>query len=98
MTLKNARKELSNQLRLFCVTSTALLCHWGQKSLEDMTSFATDFETYAIWQGYVEDPAAKVCSKEGPHYRFEQSARNPTINLIHKFGNPLGIPYLSCTT
>ncbi len=20
-----------------------------------------------------------------------------TINLIHKFGNPLGIPYLSCT-
>ncbi len=37
------------------------------------------------------------CSKEGLHYRFEQSARNPTINLIHKFGNPLGIPCLSCT-
>jgi hypothetical protein len=28
------------------------------------------------------------CSKEGPHYRFEQSARNLTINLINKFGNP----------
>ncbi len=27
--------------------------------LEDMTSFVTDFETHAIWQGYVEDPAAK---------------------------------------
>ncbi len=59
------------------------------------------------------------CSKEGPHYCFEQSARNPlerdqvqialgnrpeavigqaTINLIHKFGNPLKIPYLCCTT
>jgi hypothetical protein len=24
-----------------------------------MTSFVTDFETNAIWQGYVEDPAAK---------------------------------------
>ncbi len=33
-------------------------------------------------------------SKEGPHYCFEQSARNPTINLIHEFGNPLGIPHL----
>jgi hypothetical protein len=38
------------------------------------------------------------CSKEGPHYCFDWSARNPTINLIHNFGNPLGIPYLSCTT
>ncbi len=35
--------------------------------------------------------------KEGPHYHFEQSTRNPTINLIHEFGNPLGIPYSSCT-
>jgi hypothetical protein len=25
-----------------------------------MTSLGTDFETHAIWQGYVEDPAAKV--------------------------------------
>jgi hypothetical protein len=24
-----------------------------------MTSFVTDFETHAIWQGYVEDPAGK---------------------------------------
>ncbi len=24
-----------------------------------MMSFVTDFETHAIWQGYVEDPAAK---------------------------------------
>ncbi len=37
------------------------------------------------------------CSEEGPHYCFEQSVRNPTINLIHEFGNPLGIPYPSCT-
>jgi hypothetical protein len=50
---------LSDQPRLSRVTSTALLCHWGQQSLEDMTSFGTDFETPAIWQGYVEDPAVK---------------------------------------
>ncbi len=37
----------------------ALLCHWGQKLLEDRTSFGTDFEMHAIWQGYIEDPAAK---------------------------------------
>ncbi len=41
-----------------------------------MTSFVTDFETHAIWQGYIEDPAAKdFCSEEGPHYCFEQSER-----------------------
>ncbi len=27
--------------------------------LKDMTSFRTDFEMHARWQGYVEDPAAK---------------------------------------
>ncbi len=37
------------------------------------------------------------CSKEGPHYCSERSARNLTINLIHEFGNPLGIPCPSCT-
>jgi hypothetical protein len=30
------------------------------------------------------------CSKEGPHYCFEQSVRNPTINLIHEFEIPWG--------
>jgi hypothetical protein len=24
-----------------------------------MTSLGTDFETHAIWQGYIEDPVAK---------------------------------------
>ena len=50
---------LSDQPRLLHVTLTALLCRWGRQSLEDMTSFGTDFEMHAIWQGYVEDPAAK---------------------------------------
>ncbi len=37
----------------------ALLCPWGRQLLEDMTSLGTDVETHAIWQGYVEDLAAK---------------------------------------
>jgi hypothetical protein len=36
-----------------------LLSRWGQQSLKDMMSLETDFETHAIWQGYVEDPTAK---------------------------------------
>jgi hypothetical protein len=49
---------LSDQPQLSRITSMALLCRWGRKSLKDMTSFGTDFETQSIWQGYVEDPAA----------------------------------------
>ncbi len=34
-----------------------------------------------------------------PHCKdhFEQNMRNPTINLIHEFGNPLGNPFPSYT-
>ncbi len=51
---------LSDQPQLLHVTSTALLLsHWGRQLLKDMTSLGTDFEMHAIWQGYVEDSAAK---------------------------------------
>ncbi len=50
---------LSDQPQLSRITSTALLCLWGWQSLEDMMTLGTDFETHAIWQAYVEDPAAK---------------------------------------
>jgi hypothetical protein len=67
-----------------------------------MTSLETDFEMHAIWQGYIEDPAAKdfVARKPtlSPRAKREEAViRQATINLIHKFRNPLGIPYLSCT-
>jgi hypothetical protein len=63
-----------------------------------MTSLGTDFETCAIWQGYIEDPAAKdFIARKALHYCFKRSAKNLTINLIHEFKNPLGIPHLSCT-
>ncbi len=50
---------LSDQPQLSCVTSMVLLCRWQQQSLEDMTTLGTDFETHAILQRYVEEPAAK---------------------------------------
>jgi hypothetical protein len=50
---------LSDQPQLLCVTSMALLCRWGQQLLKDMMSLGTNFETHVIWQGYIEDPAAK---------------------------------------
>jgi hypothetical protein len=50
---------LSDRPRLSRVTSIALLSRWGQQLLKDMMSLGTDFETHAIWQGYVEDPAAE---------------------------------------
>jgi hypothetical protein len=58
---KREEGTLSDQPQLSHVTSTALLCRWGRQSLEDMTSLGTDFETHAIWQGYVEEPTAKDC-------------------------------------
>jgi hypothetical protein len=50
---------MGDQPRLSRITSTELLCRWGRKLLEDMMSVVTDFEMHAIWQGYIEDPAAK---------------------------------------
>jgi hypothetical protein len=50
---------LSDWPRLLRIASMVLLSRWGRQSLEDMTSLETDFETHAIRQGYVEDPAAK---------------------------------------
>ena len=56
---KCKKGTLSGQPRLLRITSMVLLCRWGQQSLKDMTSLGTDFEMHAIWQGYVEEPAAK---------------------------------------
>ncbi len=56
---KCEKGTMSDQPQLSSVMSTALLCRWGRKLLEDMMSFGTDFEMHAIWQGYIEDPTVK---------------------------------------
>jgi hypothetical protein len=73
---ESKKRTLSDQPQLSRITSTALLCRWGRQSLKDMMSLGTDFEMHAIWQGYVEDPAAKdFIARKCPHYCFEQSMR-----------------------
>ncbi len=68
-----------------------------------MTSFVTDFETHAIWQGYVEDPAAKDFVERKARtiaLSKAQGSCHKTSNnqFIHKFGYPFGdsIPGLYC--
>jgi hypothetical protein len=62
-SLKNPEEcqkgTLSDQPRLMRVAPTALLGSWGRWPLKDTTSLGTDFEMHAIWQGYVEEAAAK---------------------------------------
>jgi hypothetical protein len=62
-----------------------------------MTSLGTDFEMHAIWQGYVEDPAAKdfVVRKARTIAYAKREEHNNQPNS--RVGSPLGIPYLSCT-
>jgi hypothetical protein len=84
-----------------------------------MTFLGTDFEMRAIWQGSVEEPAAKdfvakkvhtikwnellgtswnmIRCKERLRSHPAAVIRQATINLTHEFGNPLGIPFPSCT-
>ncbi len=50
---------LSNQPRLMRVTPTALLGSWVLQPIEDVTSYGTNFETHAKWQGSIEEPAVK---------------------------------------
>ncbi len=68
-----------------------------------MTSFVTDFEMHAIWQGYIVDPAAKDFVARKAHTIALSKARGSCHMTsdnqpIHKFGYPFGdsIPGLYC--
>ncbi len=68
-----------------------------------MTSFGTDFEMHAIWQGYVEDPAAKdsvarkahtiaLSKAQGSHHKT--SDNQPYSQVWKSLGD--SIPELYC--
>jgi hypothetical protein len=68
-----------------------------------MMSFMTDFETHAIWQGYVEDPTVKdFIARKARTIALSKvrgSCHKTSDNQpIHKFGYPFGdsIPGLYC--
>ncbi len=70
--------------------SMALLGHWGWQPLKDMMSLGTDFETHAIWQGYVEEPAAKDFIARKARTIAMSKARGTPWNVI-KCEERLGI-------
>jgi hypothetical protein len=83
---------LSDRPRLSRVTSTALLCRWGQQLLKDMMSLGTDFEmVHAMWQGYVEDPAAKdFVGRKAQTIALSKEQRTQQSTLFTSLEIPLG--------
>jgi hypothetical protein len=70
-----------------------------------MTSFVTDFETHAIWQGYVEDPAAKdfvarkactIALSKARGSCHKTSNNQPYSQVWKSLGNSMDIPKLYC--
>ncbi len=57
-----------------------------------MTSLGTDFEMHAIWQGYVEDPAAKFFVTRKAHTLLYAKHKEHDNQPNSRVGNPLGIP------
>jgi hypothetical protein len=57
-----------------------------------MTSLGTDFEMHAIWQGYIEDPAAKVFVARKACTIALCKAQGLWNQPNSRVGNPLGIP------
>jgi hypothetical protein len=54
-----------------------------------MTSLGTDFETHAIWQGYVEDPAAKdFVAKKARTIALCEAQGTQQSTLIHELEIP----------
>ncbi len=102
---KHEKGMLSDQPQLSRVTSTVLLCRWGQQLLEDMMSLRTDFETHPIWQGYIEEPTAKdfvvrkartiaLSKVQGNYHRT--SNNQPYSRVWKSLGDSL--PKLCCVT
>ena len=82
---------LSDRPRLLHITSTVLLCRWGRQSLKDMASLATDFEMYAIWQGYVKDPTAKnFVVRKARTIALSEAQETRQSNLFTSFEIPWG--------
>jgi hypothetical protein len=71
--------------------------------LKDMTSLGTDFEMHAIWQGCVEDPAAKdfvarkahtIALREAQGSSHKTSDNQPYSRVWKSLGD--SIPKLYC--
>ncbi len=93
---------LSDQPRLSCITSTALLCCWGRSRSKIWRPSWLTLRHMPYGRGTLRIPLQRILQRGRPALspwakREEAVIRQATINLIHEFGNPLGIPYPSCT-
>ncbi len=66
---------LSDQSQLSCVSSTVLLCCWGHSCSKIWPPTWLTLRRMPYGKGTLKIPLRSICSKEGPHYRFERSAR-----------------------
>ncbi len=93
---------LSDQPRLSRVSPTVLLCCWGHCHSKMCHSSWLTLRRMPYGWGTLKILLQSICSKEGPHYRFNeaQGSCQKTSNnqAIHKFGYPLVIPYPGCTS
>jgi hypothetical protein len=71
---------LSDQPRLSRVSSTALLCCWGCSRSKMWRPLWLTLRCMPYGRGTLKIPLQSICDEEGPHYRFEQSARKPSSN------------------
>jgi hypothetical protein len=69
------KRTLSDQPQLSRVSSTALLRCWGQSRSKMWCPSWLTLRRMPYGRGMLKIPLQSICSKEGLHYRFEQSAR-----------------------
>jgi hypothetical protein len=69
---------LSDQPWLSRVSSTALLCCWGRSRSKMWCPLWLTLRCMPYGRGKLKIPLQSICSEEGPHYCFEQSARKPS--------------------
>jgi hypothetical protein len=66
---------LSDQPQLLCLSSTVLLCCWGRSRSKIWCPSWLTLRRIPYGRGALRIPLQRICSKEGPHYCLEQSAR-----------------------
>ncbi len=71
----HVKGTLSDQPKLSCISSTALLCCWGRSLSNMWHPLWLTLRCMPYGRGTLKIPLQSICSEEGPHYRFEQSAR-----------------------
>jgi hypothetical protein len=77
---KRKKGMLSDQPQLLCVTSMALLCHWGRSHSKMWHPLGLTLRPMPYGRGTLRILLQRFHSEEGPHYCLKQSARKLSLN------------------